>query len=342
MAHQTKHRLGRRQLLRNSAALAAFGLLPRMSVASAMDSAPLEPIKVLFDTDIGSDIDDAVALAYLVLRQDLQLLGITTATGEAAKRAALARQITQQVGLSIPVLPGFEAPLAIPQRQRIAQQAIKLPSTVLQAALKTHNPDLAIDFMAETIRSNPGEVTLLAVGPFTNIARLFEREPGISLLLREIVIMGGKYSDYPTPWGPTEWNAIVDPHATDTLFRLAECPIRAFGLDITWQLSMTPEKVRAAFGQHPLLKTVLAWSEVWFAERDLLHFHDPLAAACINSPDLCAYTRGDVQVDLNSPNTAGITTFTPNPDGNVRIATGVDHKAFFSKFFGTFFVKGAT
>ena len=91
MAHQTKHRLGRRQLLRNSAALAAFGLLPRMSVASAMDSAPLEPIKVLFDTDIGSDIDDAVALAYLVLRQDLQLLGITTATGEAAKRAALAR-----------------------------------------------------------------------------------------------------------------------------------------------------------------------------------------------------------------------------------------------------------
>ena len=143
-----------------------------MSVASAMDSAPLEPIKVLFDTDIGSDIDDAVALAYLVLRQDLQLLGITTATGEAAKRAALARQITQQVGLSIPVLPGFEAPLAIPQRQRIAQQAIKLPSTVLQAALKTHNPDLAIDFMAETIRSNPGEVTLLAVGPFTNIARL--------------------------------------------------------------------------------------------------------------------------------------------------------------------------
>lgn len=325
---------------------AFLGLAGRLSLAAGY--APLSwasgaaltiskpKTKLLLDTDIGSDIDDAVALAYIVMRPDLELLGITTATGESVKRAALARQITQQAGLDIPVTPGLERPRVIAQRQLVAQQAVRLPPALLKALPQTHDPEAAIDLMADTIRSNPGEITLLAVGPFTNIARLLEREPGISKLLHELVIMGGKYSDYPTPWGPTEWNAIVDPQATKMLFQLAECPIRAFGLDITWQLFMTPEKVRSEFRNHPLLQTILAWSEVWFAERDLLHFHDPLAAACIGSPDLCTYARGNVQVDLNSAQTAGITTFTPDPSGSVQIATGVDSDQFFSTFFNTF------
>ena len=258
------------------------------------------------------------------------------------KRAALARQITRQVGLDIPVIPGLEAPRVIAQRQLVAQQAIELPQTVRQTLPRDHNPEAAIDFMVDTIRSNPGEVTLLAVGPFTNIARLLERAPGISKLLHEIVIMGGKYSDYPTPWGPTEWNAIVDPHATSMLFQLAECPIRAIGLDITWRLFMTPEKVRSEFKTHPLLQTVLAWSEVWFKERDLLHFHDPLAAACIVSPDLCTYSQGTVQVDLSNSKTAGITTFTPDPSGLVQIAIDVDPDRFFSTFFTAFSVAART
>jgi purine nucleosidase len=159
--------------------------------------------------------------------------------------------------------------------------------------------------------------------------------------------MGGKYSDYPTPWGPTEWNAIVDPHATHQLFNLVECPMRAFGLDITWQLSMTPREVRAQFKQHPLLKTVLDWSEIWFEERDLLHFHDPLAALCLFEPELCTYALGAVSVDLSSPARAGITHFSPaskhpnakgtNPD--IRIATGVQAPLFFERFFEKFQIK---
>lgn len=320
----------------------AAGCAPLSWAAGANPRIRAPKKKLLLDTDIGSDIDDAVALAYIVMQPDIDLLGITTATGESVKRAALARQITRQVGLDIPVIPGLEPPRVIAQRQLVAQQAIELPQAVRQTLPQDHNPEAAIDFMVDTIRSNPGEVTLLAVGPFTNIARLLERAPGISKLLHEIVIMGGKYSDYPTPWGPTEWNAIVDPHATSMLFQLAECPIRAIGLDITWRLFMTPEKVRSEFKTHPLLQTVLAWSEVWFKERDLLHFHDPLAAACIVSPDLCTYSQGTVQVDLSDSKTAGITTFTPDPSGPVQIAIDVDPDRFFSTFFSAFSVAART
>ncbi len=279
--------------------LAGCGPLRWASRASAQAAAPI--VTILLDTDIGSDIDDAVALAYLLANPRANLLGITTVTGEAQKRAALAEHLVGLVPHNIPVLAGYEAPQQIASRQPLAQQARKLDPKLLAALPKAHDPELAIDFMANTIYAHPNEVTLLAVGPFTNVARLLAREPGISRLLKEIVIMGGKYSDYPTPWGPTEWNAIVDPHATHQLFTLAECPVRAFGLDITWQLSMTPEAVRSQFKQHPLLKTVLDWSEIWFEERDLLHFHDPLAALCLFEPELCTYALGAVSVDLSSP-----------------------------------------
>lgn len=323
------------------------GCAPLGWASPASAQAAPSTVTLLLDTDIGSDIDDAVALAYLLANPQANLLGITTVTGEAQKRAALAEHLVGLVPQNIPVLAGYEMPQQIASRQPVAQQARKLDPKLLGALPKAHDPEQAIDFMASTILAHPYEVTLLAVGPFTNVARLLVREPGISRLLKEIVIMGGKYSDYPTPWGPTEWNAIVDPHATHQLFNLVECPMRAFGLDITWQLSMTPREVRAQFKQHPLLKTVLDWSEIWFEERDLLHFHDPLAALCLFEPELCTYALGAVSVDLSSPTRAGITHFSPtskhpnakgtNPD--IRIATGVQAPLFFERFFEGFQMK---
>ena len=133
---------------------------------------------------------------------------------------------------------------------------------------KNFPKDGAIAFMRSVIRANPGDVTLLAVGPLTNIALLFMSDPEIPALLKELVIMGGKYSDYPTPWGPTEWNAIVDPHAARIVLRQKGLNIRAFGLDITWRISMTPKEISSRFENAPLLRIVLDWSEVWFRERD--------------------------------------------------------------------------
>ncbi len=125
--------------------------------------------KILLDTDIGTDIDDAVCLAYLLSHPDCELVGITTVTGEAVKRASLASVLCQAADKHIPIYPGAEHPMRGEQRQLIAQQAAALPRW-------SHETDFpmnqAEDFLANTIRSHPNEVTLLTIGPLTNSARL--------------------------------------------------------------------------------------------------------------------------------------------------------------------------
>lgn len=289
--------------------------------------------KVLLDTDIGSDIDDAVALAYLLRQPSCELLGITTVTGEPARRASLASALCQAANTPVPIFPGADTPLSIDQTQAHAPQADRLKNYAHQREFPTGE---AIEFMRQTIRRNPGEVSLLAVGPFTNIALLFMTDPEIPSLLKELVIMGGKYSDYPTPWGPTEWNAIVDPHATEIIFRQSDLTLRAFGLDITWRLEMTPAEVTRRFRGDALLEIVRDWSEVWFAERELLHFHDPLAALALFEPDVCGYQSGSVAVELGNPERLGVTSFVPSAKSQLSVATSVDKNFFFDRFFSVF------
>ncbi|MBO6556388.1 MAG: nucleoside hydrolase [Pseudomonadales bacterium] len=317
--------LTRRTLLQSVAAIGAAPILGRAASA--------DTVKVLLDTDIGSDIDDAVALAYLLSEPRCDLLGITTVTGAAHERVALARYLVEAAGKRLPIVAGYELPYVIEQRQKEAPQAAKLDHAPRVSA---REPDRAVSFLRETILKHKGEVTLLAVGPFTNVARLIEQDPQITRHLKELVIMGGKYSDYPTPWGPTEWNAIVDPHATDLMFRGVHCPVRAFGLDITWRLGMLPDEVASQFSKDPLLQIVLDWSEVWFAERAELHFHDPLAALAIFHPEVCEYQAGHVQVELESGPRQGVTEWHPDPASLVRIASGVSESRFYERFFQTF------
>ena len=309
--------------------LAATALSP-MLLKAASGSAQ---IKVLFDTDIGSDIDDAVGLAYLLSEPKCQLLGVTTVSGQPHERAKLVSALCIAAGKEIPVYPGAAQPLVIPQKQPKVPQAARLNAWEHQ---KNFPKDGAIAFMRSVIRANPGEVTLLAVGPLTNIALLFMSDPEIPALLKELVIMGGKYSDYPTPWGPTEWNAIVDPHAAGIVFRQKGLDIRAFGLDITWRISMTPEEVSTRFENSPLLRIVLDWSKVWFRERDLLHFHDPLAAVALFDPGVCSYKAGKIEVELENREFLGVTYFEQSKGSQIRVATDIDPSRFFQKYFSVF------
>ena len=133
--------LTRRNLITQSAPALAASLAfttPLQLIAKPL--AP-SPTKLLFDTDIGSDIDDAVALAYLLMQPSIDLLGITTVTGEARKRAALARRLLELAGQTVPIFPGFEAPRQIATRQPIAQQAVKLSSAQLIGTDRPHNPE---------------------------------------------------------------------------------------------------------------------------------------------------------------------------------------------------------
>lgn len=292
-------------------------------------------IKVLLDTDIGTDIDDAVCLAYLLAQPECELLGITTVTGEADKRAQIASALCRVAGKEISIYPGAEEPLLIPQKQTRAQQAERLDRWPHQEVFPRGE---AVAFMRRTIRAHPGEVVLLTIGPLTNVALLFKMDPEIPYMLRALVQMCGVYERFP-PGRLTEWNAKGDPHATAIVLNAQVKAHRLVGLDVTTQVRLSAKEVRERFSQHELLRCVLDFAEVWFRERDEIVFHDPLAAATVFVPELCKFERGRVEVELQSERLRGFTHWERDPEGPHRVALSVDPERFFGHFFGTFGLK---
>jgi purine nucleosidase len=285
--------------------------------------------KVLLDTDIGSDIDDAVCLAYLLAQPECDLLGVTTVSGEPELRAQMASALCRVAGRRVPVFPGIEAPMQVAPRQPRCPQAAAL-------ARWPHETEFAqgaaVQFLRDTIRANPGEVTLLAIGPLTNVARLFQEDPGVAGLLRALVLMGGVFVDRPEK---PEWNIFCDPHAADVVYRTAAPLHRSIGLDVTRQVQMEAGTVRERF-QTPLLAPVLDFAEVWFQQRPEITFHDPLAAATIFDPELCRYTPGTVTVSLD-PAAEAVTRWEPGAAGAPNeVALEVDAAGFFRHYFGVF------
>ena len=290
------------------------------------------PLKVFLDTDIGSDIDDAVCLAYLLANPACELLGITTVSGEGLRRARLADALCRVAGRRIPIFPGAERPLLIEQRQPDAPQAAALHRWEHQEEFPTGR---AVEFLRDTVHSHPGEIVLLTIGPLTNAALLFATDPEIPRLLRGMATMGGVFTNRLAGVGPREWNILLDPHAAAMVYDRDVRAHRSIGLDVTCRVKMPAAEVRRRF-QAELLKPVLDFAEIWFRERDEITFHDPLAAATIFDPDICRLQRGTVEVELGGEKTAGMTHWTPDPAGRHEAAMEVDADRFFAEFFSKF------
>lgn len=286
--------------------------------------------KILFDTDIGSDIDDAVCLAYLLKQPQCQLLGITTVSGQPLNRAKLASAMCRRAGKSVPIYPGIEAPLLTPPRQPQAPQSAKLGAWPHDTEFPQNQ---AVEFLRQTIRENPGEVTLLAVGPMTNIALLFSIDPEIPSLLKQLVMMCGVFTNQLANVGPLEWNAICDPYASAIVYRAPVKKCVSIGLDVTCQVTLEREAVQERF-RGGILAPVLDFADVWFRDMKLMTFHDPLAGAVVFREDLCSYQAGEVTVELQSERLRGLTHWEPKEGGRHLIATKVDRERFFEEYFG--------
>jgi inosine-uridine nucleoside N-ribohydrolase len=286
--------------------------------------------KIILDTDIGSDIDDAVCLAYLLAQPECELLGITTVTGESKKRAMLASALCKVAGKNIPIVPGVEQPFLIAQRQTQAPQARALTKW----AHDTHFPQgEALHFLRQTIRANPGTITLLTIGPLTNIGLLFAMDPELPALLKRVVMMGGRYVNRVGGIPTLEWNIMLDPHSASRVFS-SPVDIRAIGLEVTHQVVMEPTAVRQQFDA-PLLRPVRDFAEVWFEQVNRIVFHDPLAALTIFDAQVCSFERGQVDVELTSPALLGFTHWRVG-EGRHQVAASVDPKRFFEQFFSVF------
>lgn len=286
--------------------------------------------KILLDTDIGSDIDDAVCLAYLLSHPECELLGITTVSGEPVKRAMLASALCKVAQKEIPIYPGAENPLLALQKQPEASQSKALGNWEHDKEFPVGE---AIEFLRTTIRKHPGEITLLAIGPMTNIALLFSIDPEIPKLLKELVLMCGVFTNQLAGVGPLEWNAICDPHAAAIVYNAPVKIHKSIGLDVTCQVTMNMDEVSKNFKAN-ILKPVADFSRVWFEHANLLTFHDPLAAAAIFDPDICTFEKGNVDVELDSKRLGGMTHWKSDSiSGKHEVALKVDKNKFLEHYF---------
>jgi purine nucleosidase len=287
----------------------------------------MDRVPVLLDTDIGGDIDDAVCLAYLLRQPRCELLGVTTVSGQPGMRAMMVDAMCREAGVEVPIHAGTDDPLVVEPRQTEVPQARAL-ARWRHARVFPH--DTAIPFMAEMIRSRPGEVTLLTIGPLTNAALLFEAEPDVAGQLDQLVMMCGMFGE--VEGRKEEWNALLDPHALAAVYRAGVPRVTTVGYDVTFKVRMDASEFRERF-KGGLLDTVASFAEVWFESRKKVTFHDPLAGAVIFEPDICTYGSGTVTVETEAADALGRTTLAEREGGSHRVATDVDVKRFFDHYF---------
>ena len=203
------------------------------------------PRKIIIDTDPG--IDDSMAIFYALNSPEIELLGLTTIFGNASTEICTtnALRLLEIAGRSdIPVYRGAEKPISSELRgspdfvhgpDGQGDSNLSPPKTSVQ-------DETALEFLHKTIRDNPGEVTLVPIGPLTNIAELFIHDSSIEQDIKEIILMGGNAISEGNATPTAEANIINDPEAADIVFS-ANCEISMVGLDVTNKVFMSKEEI---------------------------------------------------------------------------------------------------
>jgi len=288
--------------------------------------------KLLLDTDIGSDIDDVLALIYILNKMDAELLGITTVSGQAGQRANLAQKICfDENKKDIPIFKGFSNPIIGKQIQKTAPQ-----SEVLDKEFNINNdPIEAVKFMSDTIKANPDKITLIGIGPLTNIAYLFKLFPETKKLIKDIVLMNGVFFSCPYETHKAEWNTLLDPIAAEIVYEnIKDIDNLMVGLDVTTQCKINSKESINKFSNYKgNTETIIAPLQVWNKDFDEVVFHDPLAVASIFKPELLETQKGVVELELQSRRLSGLTYWEKRHNGPHKIAFKVNSEAFFEEYF---------
>lgn len=302
--------------------LTAVCLLP--AAALSQPAVSHTPEKIIIDTDIGDDIDDAFAVALALRSPELQILGITTTFGDTETRAKLLDRMLGEAGRQdIPVAVGIHTDAKTGFSQRPYAEGGHF-------ALTTH--PAAMDFILDQIRRNPSEITLVCIGPLVNVGAMIDRDAQTFRKLKRVVMMGGSiergyeadpYSP-PTPPEP-EWNIKNDPASARKLFA-SGVPIYEMPLDST-QLKMDEVKRGFLFRQGtPLTDALAILYHQWGQLTPTLY--DPMTIAFIDDPKLCSTEPMHISVDER-----GMTLRGPGAP-NAQVCLKSDPEAFFRFYLG--------
>lgn len=270
----------------------------------------MTPRKVIYDTDPG--VDDAMALYFALAHPDIDVVGITTTFGNVTVEQATtnALYLTAIANRQIPVTQGVSTPwVKVPEVPPDYIHGVdglgNLPSRA--ATSNQRDPRSSAQFIVDTIRAHPGEITLVAVGPLGNLAMALKLEPGLPGLLHEVILMGGTITEPGNVSPVAEANVWNDPHAADLVFA-AGWKLTMVGLDVTHRV-VTPLslfKKIADYHQHVATDTLHHAVKFYSTFYSGLHkhlsltpgcfAHDVLAFIYLVRPDLFALESGAIRV----------------------------------------------
>ncbi|MCC6862336.1 MAG: nucleoside hydrolase [Bryobacterales bacterium] len=298
-------------------------------ICCAVLLAGAQPIPVILDTDIGDDIDDALALALALQSPELDVRAVCTVLQHGEKRADLAWKILSLFGRrDIPVGMGAEEPLVAPSSNAVVRQTQALgPGDAMPSEARRNGVRLAID----TILQSPRKITWLAYGPLTNLGIALRAEPRIRRNIERIVLMNGVF------FRPgVEYNTQRDPEAARIVFT-SGLPVVTVGLDVTMQCRLALEDLKAIeTSPHASVRFLDRIIKIWQGgrpeQRPILH--DPLAVAIAFRPGLVRTVTGRVDLELRGDPrlTYGMTLLREDPKGFVQVAREVDAAAFVRLF----------
>lgn len=300
--------------------------------------------KILIDTDPG--IDDSLAILLALASPELSLEGISTVHGNCSLEQATTNglSILELAQAShIPLAKGCELPLV--------QPSLLAPETHGNTGLgyaKLPEPRTkpvsmyGSDFLIEKILSNPGEMTLVAIGPLTNVALAIRKEPRIVSALKELIIMGGAIRHEGNTTALAEFNTYVDPHAAHIVYH-AGIPTTLVPLDVTYQCVLTSQDVERLQKLDSSIPGFIKDTTDFYMEYHDSYqgirgcvINDPLALALTFAPELCDYQELPVNVDISSGVSTGKTfadfyNYEKKP-ANMKVALGVRPRDFIELF----------
>ncbi|HEU4750917.1 MAG TPA: nucleoside hydrolase [Acidimicrobiia bacterium] len=296
-------------------------------------------IPILFDCDPGHD--DAIALLLALASPELEVMGVTTVAGNTtlSKTTTNALKVLELVGRSdIPVAAGCDRPLI---RELVVAENVHgtsgLDGPMLPPPTGSTIHAHAVEFLAERILGSDRPVTLVPVGPLTNIAVLLSRHPEVAANVSEIVLMGGAIgTGNVTP--AAEFNIYVDPEAAYRVFH-SGIPLTMIGLDATHQALLNRGHAEVLRGRGVVGKFVAELLDFFIANhprhydaRSGVPIHDALAVAHLIWPDLLTTEHVAVTVDTESRLCRGRTVVdfwgVTSMEPNAWVGTKVDSEAF--------------
>lgn len=241
--------------------------------------------KLILDTDLGTDVDDAWALSLCLASKQIELMGVTLVHADLETRAKIALKMLNIIGrIDVSVYKGLSHPIT--EGAHLYWGGHEGTDTDFSGLGCLAASEGAVDFILHTVRKHPGEVTVCSVGPMTNVGEAIRRDPETMRKVKRLAIMGCTFTGEGSEAASREHNARVDPLATKYVLE-SGIPTTIVGLNVTMQVMIRRENVEPLLGS-PYGDYLAAMTYQYFGvtKRDVLYMHDPLAVATVIDPAL--------------------------------------------------------